>query len=66
MAKGVLKIFGISKGEVMARIAQKATEDLKRDGKVTITGFGTLQYNKETDEYKFYPTTQLEQALKRN
>ena len=62
----MIHIFGISRGEVMARIAQKATEDLKRDGKVTITGFGTLQYNKETDEYKFYPTTQLEQSLKRS
>ena len=59
-------MFGISKGEIMQRIAQKATEDLKSTGKVTITGFGTLQYTKETDEWKFYPTTQLEQALRRN
>ena len=58
-------MFGISKAEIAARLAQKATEDLKRDGKVKIPNFGTLTYNSETGEYKFYPDTQLEQALRR-
>ena len=59
-------MFSLSKQEIMQRIAQKATENIKRDGKVIITGFGTIQYNKEMNEWKFYPTTQLEQALRRD
>ena len=58
-------MFGISRAEITARLAQKATEDLKRDGQVKIPGFGTLIYNSETNEYKFFPDTQLEQALRR-
>ena len=57
-------MFGISKNEIMERIAKKATADLKKDGKVTIDHFGTLQYNKELDTYKFYPDPKLEQELR--
>ena len=58
-------MFSFSKHEIMARIAQKATEDLKRNGLVKIDHFGTLSYNKETGEFKFFPDTVLTQALNR-
>ena len=58
-------MFGISKHEIMARIAQKATQDIKEKGFVKIDKFGTLSYNKEEDTWKFYPDLELEQAVKR-
>ena len=56
---------GISRSEIMAKISQKATNDLVEHGFVKIDGFGTLWYLKDTNEYKFAPDTQLKQALSR-
>ena len=58
-------MFSFSKHEIMRKIAMSATNSLKNDGKVVIDGFGTLTYDRDTDTYKFYPDTQLEQALRR-
>ena len=58
-------MFGISKDTIMRKIAEHATQDMITKGEVKIDGFGTLTYNKETGEYKFFPSTELEQRMRR-
>ena len=58
-------MFGISRSEIEEKIATKATQEVVQHGKVELKKFGTISYNKETGEWKFWPSTQLEQAVRR-